>query len=156
MKRLSKQAGFSLIELMIAIAIVGILATIALPAYNNYVTKAALAEAITMAGSCKKSVTQYYAVTGAFPTNAGIAGCANSGNSKYVGDIGVDGANSRIYVGLRDIPGISTGKNEIVFRPQISGTPSEITQWDCAALTSNIDKTIPQLLPKNCIPTAVN
>ena len=66
MKRV--QQGFTLIELMIVIAIVGILAAVALPAYQDYTVRAKLSEGLARAGEAKTAVTEYYSSTGTFPT----------------------------------------------------------------------------------------
>ena len=73
MKNLRKaQIGFSLIELMIVIGIIGILAVAALPAYQNYVARAQVAEGIMLAGSMKSYVEEAYADKGRLPLNLNI------------------------------------------------------------------------------------
>ncbi|MFV0278631.1 MAG: pilin [Parahaliea sp.] len=68
------QQGFTLIELMIVIAIVGILAAIALPAYQDYTVRAKMAEPLAALAEAKTSVTEYYVSTGAMPIDVGQAG----------------------------------------------------------------------------------
>jgi len=65
---MKKQQGFTLIELMIVVAIIAILAAIALPAYNDYVTRAQVSEAVTLAGGLKAPLSEYGANTNAWPT----------------------------------------------------------------------------------------
>lgn len=65
MKRV--QQGFTLIELMIVIAIVGILAAVALPAYQDYTVRAKLSEGLARAGEAKTAITEYYSAAGTFP-----------------------------------------------------------------------------------------
>ncbi|ENW3346196.1 prepilin-type N-terminal cleavage/methylation domain-containing protein [Neisseria gonorrhoeae] len=77
------QKGFTLIELMIVIAIVGILAAVALPAYQDYTARAQVSEAILLAEGQKSAVTEYYLNHGKWPENNGDAGVASA--SKIIG-----------------------------------------------------------------------
>ncbi|HEZ5542549.1 TPA: pilin [Neisseria meningitidis] len=80
------QKGFTLIELMIVIAIVGILAAVALPAYQDYTARAQVSEAILLAEGQKSAVTEYYLNHGEWPKNNTSAGVASSSTikGKYV------------------------------------------------------------------------
>ncbi|EMS5184077.1 pilin [Neisseria gonorrhoeae] len=85
------QKGFTLIELMIVIAIVGILAAVALPAYQDYTARAQVSEAILLAEGQKSAVTEYYLNHGKWPANNGDAGVASSSSikGKYVKEVEV-------------------------------------------------------------------
>ncbi|HFC7331219.1 pilin [Neisseria meningitidis] len=80
------QKGFTLIELMIVIAIVGILAAVALPAYQDYTARAQVSEAILLAEGQKSAVTEYYLNHGIWPSDNSAAGVASSADikGKYV------------------------------------------------------------------------
>ena len=87
------QKGFTLIELMIVIAIIGILAAIAIPAYQNYTIRAQVTEGLTLADGWKTAIAEYYANTGTMP--AAIANLAGTTQSvgKYESSITIaDGA----------------------------------------------------------------
>ena len=69
------QQGFTLIELMIVVAIIGILAAIAIPAYSDYTERAKVSELVTLGSACKASVSEYYQAQGIFPADNNAAGC---------------------------------------------------------------------------------
>ncbi|ENS7101698.1 pilin, partial [Neisseria gonorrhoeae] len=86
------QKGFTLIELMIVIAIVGILAAVALPAYQDYTARAQVSEAILLAEGQKSAVTEYYLNHGIWPkdnTSAGVASPPTDIKGKYVESVTV-------------------------------------------------------------------
>ncbi|HEZ3257868.1 TPA: pilin [Neisseria meningitidis] len=85
------QKGFTLIELMIVIAIVGILAAVALPAYQDYTARAQVSEAILLAEGQKSAVTEYYLNHGEWPSDNSAAGVASSSTikGKYVQSVTV-------------------------------------------------------------------
>ena len=80
MKRI--QQGFTLIELMIVVAIIGILAAVALPAYQDYTVRAKMSEVMLAASACRTSITEIYQ-SGGTPPGAGSWGCEGA-TSKYV------------------------------------------------------------------------
>ncbi|HGM1756212.1 TPA: pilin, partial [Neisseria gonorrhoeae] len=86
------QKGFTLIELMIVIAIVGILAAVALPAYQDYTARAQVSEAILLAEGQKSAVTEYYLNNGKWPENNTSAGVASASEikGKYVKEVKVE------------------------------------------------------------------
>ncbi|EMT1333845.1 pilin, partial [Neisseria gonorrhoeae] len=86
------QKGFTLIELMIVIAIVGILAAVALPAYQDYTARAQVSEAILLAEGQKSAVTEYYLNNGEWPkdnASAGVASTPTDIKGKYVQSVTV-------------------------------------------------------------------
>lgn len=90
----SLQKGFTLIELMIVIAIIGILAAIALPAYQDYTARAQVSEALTLAEGQKGAVTEYRANNGDWPSTNAQAGIASATaiQGKYVAQVQISGA----------------------------------------------------------------
>ena len=93
------QQGFTLIELMIVVAIIGILAAIAIPAYQDYTIRAQVSEGLSLAGGAKAAVTEYYQDRGLMPGDNKTAGlpASNTIGGDYVGDVAV-GAGGVITV----------------------------------------------------------
>ena len=87
MKRL--QQGFTLIELMIVVAIIGILAAVALPAYQDYTVRAKVSEVLLAMSACRTSITEVYQ-SGGTPPGGSNWGCESGNTSKYVSSIVTD------------------------------------------------------------------
>src|SRR5437870_5118220 len=128
MKRL--QQGFTLIELMIVVAIVGILAAIALPAYQDYTVRAKVSEALAAAAACKTSVAEYGANKGALPTDTTAAGCVSTA-TKYVTSLAVSSGSITITTSaITELPSDAQSKT-VRLSPSALSTTNVITQWTC-------------------------
>ena len=123
--------GFTLIELMIVVAIVGILAAIALPAYQDYTIRARVSEAAAAAGACKTSVAEFFASKATLPTDTNAAGCAGTNSpTQYVTSTNV--SNGVITVTLSNDAklGAATGGN-VILTPT-TGAGNVISSWACS------------------------
>ena len=120
MKRV--QQGFTLIELMIVVAIVGILAAIALPAYQDYIVRSKMSEGVAAIAACKTSVAEYAATKGVFPTDITSAGCSTAA-TQYV--TGATVASGVITVNMSANTGAPAC--DLLLSPQ--GVATAITGW---------------------------
>jgi type IV pilus assembly protein PilA len=155
MKRV--QQGFTLIELMIVVAIIGILAAVALPAYQDYTIRAKMSEVILGMSSCRTSITEVYQSGPAtVPTDNGW-GCevAATQATKYVAQISTEGATGVVTA---TITGISTSVNGSVVTlvplsaagksaTLSSGNSQSLFGWNCGGTGTNVNV---KYLPGSC------
>lgn len=140
------QKGFTLIELMIVIAIIGILAAVALPAYQDYTVRAKVSEVIVLASKDKTSISEYYISQGRMPTVAQSGISTNAAQSTYVSAITYAQTSTTVgtltyTVVTANLGGGATGNVQMVG----TGSTGVGVSWACTASTLQ-DK----FLPANC------
>jgi type IV pilus assembly protein PilA len=127
------QKGFTLIELMIVVAIIGILAAIAIPAYQNYTIRAQVTEGLTLADGWKTAIAEYYANTGNMPAAVGnLAGTVNS-TGKYESSITVSGGSIVIAYGGSANAKITGASNTLALIPYTNANNDVL--WLCGLAT---------------------
>jgi len=143
---MKKEQGFTLIELMIVVAIIGILAAVALPAYQNYTTRAAVTEALSVAASAKLAMAETFTATGAFPTTNAAAGlpAANLITGTNVASVTIQAANPDIVV-LFNANNNTLNGQSVTLRAAAAAGAGSIT-WTCASTSGLADAN----LPANC------
>jgi type IV pilus assembly protein PilA len=149
----SIQKGFTLIELMIVVAIIAILAAIAIPAYQDFLVRSRVTDMNTQAGACKSSVAEYYASRGFMPLASADAGCTTAGTENSgaplvaAGTITIPASTNFAAV----LVGKASGTN-LVLQPQcgingagaggatngacalaVGAAGADIQQWNCNA-----------------------
>ena len=150
---MKKQQGFTLIELMIVVAIIGILAAIAIPAYQDYTCRAKISEAINAATPAKTAVSEYYVSTGDIPTSGNTV-FATDINSDYVQSVRWD-TNRVIVATVQGLAadgctGAADGNIAMVLSPRTSGTAVD---WTCKDSGNAAGTMIPtQYIPGSCQP----
>lgn len=144
------QKGFTLIELMIVVAIIGILAAVALPAYQDYTVRARMSEVILAASSCRTSITEVVqtSTNPASLPDAGEWGCESSvPTSNFVASVGTNDQGA-VQVTARNMAAGANGTINLV--PQING--NLVNGWLCGPGSDGVS---PKFLPGSCRDTTV-
>jgi type IV pilus assembly protein PilA len=144
------QKGFTLIELMIVIAIIGILAAIAIPAYQNYTIRSQVTEGLSLADGWKTAISEFYAQNGSFPTTSSSTGGATavavtaSSQGKYVGAIAVTTGGEIVvtYTGSQANAKLSAaGNNKLGLTPGLDANYDVVWVCGTASTPTNVSFT---------------
>ncbi|WP_353248777.1 pilin [Salinisphaera sp. T31B1] len=149
---MQKQQGFTLIELMIVVAIIGILAAIAIPQYQNYVARSQMTEALTLADGLKTDVVTAYSETGACPDNSSAADGQIGPKGQYTGNyvtgvvVGGTAPACTIEATLGNQASASIASKTLTLKmsDNSSGGSGGSASWTCESTAD------PQYLPSSC------
>jgi type IV pilus assembly protein PilA len=143
---LKNSKGFTLIELMIVVAIIAILAAIALPAYQNYIKRSKVTEGVVAADACKSSVVEYVASMNKMPLTTVAAGCGNAKTSQYVARLTYTAGTGAIETKCQNV---GTGVDTLIYQLKpnsvASAVSGQLTGWTCTGSTVR-----QELLPASC------
>ncbi len=140
--------GFTLIELMIAVAIIGILVAVGMPQYQNYVARAQVAEGLTLASGAKTAVAEYFDTNGTFPADNAAAGLATTITGNYVDSIQINGHETE---GLEIIVAFSSDANTKIANGSLDLEATDeggSISWTCYGEFGEPD--ITSYLPSSC------
>ena len=158
----SIQKGFTLIELMIVVAIIGILAAIAIPAYQDYTVRAQVTEGLNLASAIKASVAESFAQNGVWPANNLAIGITTAPSGKYVSAVNLTtGTITIVYAGAQvNTNALTAATNSLSIKPMVSGNGDVI--WNCGykavigvdpvtgASGALVNTVLPKYLPATC------
>jgi len=153
-----KQKGFTVIELMIVVAIIGILAAIAIPQYQNYVARAQVSEALVLASGAKTAMAEYLSTTGEWPADNAAAGLAPNPediSGKYVKSVRVQcwyadcfaGGGGIVSIVFKDTAHANIANGTLTLEGRDEGGS---TSWACYGDQGDPD--ITSYLPSSCKP----
>lgn len=134
--------GFTLIELMIVVAIIGILAAIAIPAYQNYMIRSKVSEGLAFADFAKTTVSEYYISNSSWPSSNASAGIPTTVSGNYVSDVQVAISSGVSVITVSFFASVASGV-KVVLTPNIIS--SSAIQWTCSSNGQS-----PQYLPSSC------
>jgi type IV pilus assembly protein PilA len=156
----SLQKGFTLIELMIVVAIIGILAAIAIPAYQDYLIRSQVSEGLTMASAAKAGVSEFYANRGDWPADNSEAGLGDPSTiqGKYVESIEITGGGIQVTFGNEanaaklagETVGLTPGASvngDVIWK--CGGSPNP-TGWSSDVGTAASTSLVGKYLPSSC------
>jgi type IV pilus assembly protein PilA len=147
------QSGFTIIEIMIVTAIIGILAVIGIRSMNGYAVRAKVSEAMNMLASCRTVIAEVY-ISGDSIPSAGTWGCESSGNvSKFVDTIDTTDEGI-IKIGLRGVGDLRVDFHTITMAPldtsgNLMSSLGRVSRWRCGAVGDGTDINV-EFLPATC------
>ncbi|MFW1808583.1 pilin [Acinetobacter ursingii] len=156
---MNAQKGFTLIELMIVVAIIGVLAAVALPAYQDYTVKAKVSEVLLAASACRTNVSEVYQSANSLPA-AGKWGCEVSNPTKYVKSVATNALGTIVVTSATTTSGLpaAAAEKQIAMVPLQGAAGSQttatgigtVTGWKCGPGSTTASAMPKKYLPGTC------
>ena len=157
------QQGFTLIELMIVVAIIGILAAIAIPAYQDYTIRAQVTEGLNLSSALKASVSEDFADSGLWPANLAALGIAAAPSGKYVAALGLAAGTITVTYGnqanatlvltpLLSIKPLVSANLDIIWVCGTSAAPGGAVEAATGPSGANLTSVLAKYMPSACRP----
>ncbi len=155
MRTASRQGGYTIIELMIVVMVIGVLASIVLPAIRSYTARAKMSEALLAFAPCRNAITEVY-LSGGDPPTPGNWGCEITSNaSTYVDSVSTSDPGPVIKVSLRGFSDLRIDTMDLTMMPldntgsPPSGAGSVVRSWRCGSAADGTQVPV-QFLPASC------
>ena len=147
-----KQSGFTLIEIMIVVVIIGVLAVVAIRSANSYAARAKVSEAMNALTNCRTLISEIY-ISGDYIPNANEWGCESTDTSKYVSAVSTT-EEGIIQVDLRGMGDLRLDTHRITMAPlDTTGTLmsalGRVARWRCGSIADGTDVSV-EFLPATC------
>ena len=150
MKMQQKQQGFTLIELMIVVAIIGILAAVAIPSYQDYTARAQVSEAVSLTAGYKTALAEYYQTQGAYTSSLQPLSLGSTISGKYVRGITFSFSNASSISIIATLKGAGSVNGQVAGKALRMTTATGGRTWECATSGTGSTAILEKHLPAGC------
>ena len=150
MKTKQNQQGFTLIELMIVVAIIGILAAVAIPSYQDYTARAQMSEAVSLTAGFKTALAEHYQTQGAFTATLAPLSLGSTVSGKYVRSIAFSFTNASAIDIVATMKSTGSAASQVATKQLRMTTKDGGRSWECASGGTGSNAILEKHLPAGC------